>query len=280
MEEQVEEAPKPQSLAELFQKEFGLTVSVVSGDGSRASPWHIPEVDPKTAAVHAMRLLTAFGRGQQVLWRVLGTEPVEESDSVQRVVIERVRFEETEVITEKAAYYFQYEPAASGVVLITALGCTQPEASLSLPHQIGWLHYQGNSTSMPPDLAGAGYAAAYGAPGIKATIFVYPGTSPAMDNPITMAEVEEEFRIADAALTQGGGFTSAGEETRNPKKSAVLQWIWKMYFGKDGVSFLMITAIGNRFVKTRITSHSDREVFGCTMHSIAELLGVDLATRA
>ena len=258
------------NLAERIRKEFGFEVSVIGGKGSRTDPWCIIDPDGERAALHAMQLLTVFSGLQNAIWRLDKAHPIEEAPDQLRVVMERIRFQDENVVAERVPYFFQFEMPAAGVNPLAVLGCVQPDVGLALPYQLGWLHYQGATESMPLDASGTGYAAPYGAPGIDATIFQYRSASEAK---LDSQEIAIEFAEADRVFQLHSGSTPMGEEQSVQPELARLPWSIRTYAATDGgTAFLMLTAAGDHFIKVRMMARPEAKVGECAQASFEELL--------
>ena len=266
------------NLAERIRKDFGFEVSVIGGKGSRTDPWYIIDPDGERAALHAMQLLTVFSGLQNALWRLDKAHAIEEAPGQLRVVMERIRVQDENVLAERVPYFFQFDMPAAGVNLPEVLGCVQPEVGLALPYQLGWLHYQGTTESMPLDVSGTGYAAPYGAPGIEATIFLYRSASAAPDptqpeNKLDAQDIAIEFAEADRVFQLHSGCMPIGEERSVQPELARLPWSTRTYMATDGgTAYLMLTAAGDHFIKVRMTARPDAKVGECAQASFEELL--------
>jgi hypothetical protein len=258
------------NLAERIRKDFGFEVSVIGGNGSRTNPWYIIEPDCERAALHAMQLLTAFGSIQNALWRADKSQPVEDAPEQLRVVVERVRFQDDKVIAERVPYFLQFDMPAAQVHPLVVLGCVQPQVGLVLPYQLGWVHYQGTTESMPLDVSGTGYAAAYGAPGIEATVSLYRSNSALAR--LDIQDIANEFTEADKVLQIHSGSVAISEQTIHPEL-ARLPWMIGTYATTEGgTAHLMLTAAGDHFIKVRMTAKPDPKVMECAQASFEEML--------
>jgi hypothetical protein len=268
------------NLAERIRKDFGFEVSVIGGNGSRTNPWYIIEPDSERAALHAMQLLTAFSSVQNALWRLDKAQLLEEAPDQLRVVIERIRLQDEKVVAERVPYFIQFDLPATQVDPQGVLGCVQPQVGLVLPYQLGWLHYQGATESMPLDVSGAGYAAPYGAPGIEATVFLYPGRSAFPDARLDVQDISGEFADADRMLQIHSGNLALGEEQTIQPEQARLPWKIRNYTTPEGgTALLMLTATGDHFIKVRLTAKPDARA-ECVKASFDELLHIaDIITR-
>ncbi len=263
------------NLAERIRKDFGFEISVIGGNGSRANPWYIIEPDRERAALHAMQLLTAFCSIQGALWRADKPQAVEEAPDQLRVAIERIRFLDGQSVSERVAYYFQFDAPAAQVDPQNVLGCVQPQVGMVLPYQLGWLHYEGATESMPSDVSGTGYAAPYGAPGIEATIFLYRNSSALPDRTLDVPDLDYEFAEADRMLQIHSGSMALGDAQVVHPELARLPWKTRTYTtAEGGCAFLMLTAAGDHFIKVRMTAKPDPKVLECARATFEELLHV------
>jgi hypothetical protein len=266
------------NLAERIRKDFGFEVSVIGGNGSRSNPWYIIDPDSERAALHTMQLLTAFSSIQNALWRLDKSQPLDEAPDQMRVVIERVRFQDEQPVAERLPYYVQFDMPAARVNPLTVLGCVQPDVGLALPYQLGWLHYQGATESMPLDVSGRGYAAPYGAPGIEATVFLYRSGSALLDSGLAdrkldVDDIAEEFAAADKVVQIHSGSMAIGEEQTIHPELARLPWKIRTYTTTEGgTAYLMLTAAGDHFIKVRMSARPDAKVGECAQASIEQVL--------
>jgi hypothetical protein len=264
---------EPLSLADRIRKDFGFEVSVIGGSGSRTNPWYIIEPDRERAALHTLQLLTVFSSLQNALWRVDRAHPLDEAPDQLRVVVERIRFQDENAITERVPYFVQFDLPAAQVNPLAVLGCVQPEVGLALPYQLGWLHYQGATESMPLDVSGTGYAAPYGAPGIDATVFLYRSSSAFPDAKLDVQDIANEFAEADRMLQIHSGSMAIGEEQTVHPELARLPWKVRNYTtAEGGTAFLMLTAAGDHFIKVRLTARPGATTAECARASYEEFL--------
>jgi hypothetical protein len=263
------------NLADRIRKDFGFEVSVIGGNGSRANPWYIIEPDCERAALHTMQLLTAFGSIQNALWRVDKSQPVEDAPEQLRVVIERIRFQDEKVIAERVPYFFQFDMPATQVDPLVVLGCVQPQVGLVLPYQLGWLHYQGTTESMPLEVSGTGHSAPYGAHGIDAAVSLYQGISVFPNANLGIPDIDSEFAEADRVLRIHSGSIAAGDtQTVHPER-ARLPWKYRTYTtAAGGFAFLMMTAAGDHYIKVRLTAKPDAKVLECAQVCFEEMLHI------
>jgi hypothetical protein len=262
-------------LAERIRKDFGFEVSVIGGNGSRTNPWYIIEPDSERAALHTMQLLTAFSSIQNALWRFDKSQPLDEAPGQLRVVIERIRFQDDTPVAERVPYYFQFDMPVAQVNPLVVLGCVQPQVGLVLPYQLGWMHYQGATESMPLDVSGTGYAAPYGAPGIEATVFLYRSSNSFAGRNLDIQDIANEFAEADKVLQIHSGSVAIGEEQTVHPEQARLPWKVRSYTTVEGgTAFLMLTAAGDHFIKVRMSAKPDAKIGECAQASFEEMLHI------
>jgi hypothetical protein len=252
-----EEACAPvSSLAAMIQRDFGLELPVGGGQGSPESPYEITVTQPTAVGLAINRLLLVLGLANEWAWRLLSTQPVPGRPDVLRVHIQRVLWLEEEVVTETAAYDFQFAGDAATIRLRETPGCADPASGLAFPFEVGWLHYLGTSAAMPTDDLGIGHAAAFGAPGTEVTVYIYPGPQTLDFDAITdeFERCQEAFLLTQP--TMGGALNQWGE-----RSSGEVRYLYGAYRLVDlGTSVLILTTRNGHFVKIRVTFSDDETV--------------------
>ena len=151
-------------------------ISISQGDSDNPSLTLIIVVasHPADASLTEMLVLRGIGKGRGILWRTLKrTHLKHEGMSLEQVKIETKAVSDAEIITQRENYYFDVGHATpDGRPLPTAIGYRHSRTGIVLPYEIGWLHFQ-SVTDNEPVTPGFGQTIAYGAPGIKATVYVY-----------------------------------------------------------------------------------------------------------
>jgi hypothetical protein len=255
-------------LKAMLLRDFGLDLPIAGGfGGSGSDPIVVTTSDPRAAAATEMQVLRSIGTGRQILWRTLAKTMVErDGRPLEQVKIEARWATPTEVITQRENYYFdvsEADPRHAG--LPPAPGFVDPETGLALPYEIGWWHLTGvtdNETSHP----GLGYTVNYGAPGFKATIYVYDKGLQVPDS-VTSEIAKAEFRAAISDMTT----VHPGASPLHP------HWV-----SRDGLlrqdfdlaGDRTVVALGvshGRFVKVRVTAESDPIILAVIEESLSHL---------
>ena len=255
-------------LRSLVQRDCGLNLNIAGGfGGSPNDPIVVNSLDPLEVASTEMLILRCIGRGRSILWRTLSGKPIESDGKwLAQVKIETKEINSTEIVRQRENYYFDVsaaDPKHGGLSL--APGFIDPKAGLTLAYEIGWLHLDG-VTNNEPKHPGLGYSLSYGAPGIKATIFVYD-----LENSIISSDLDQ--RIAKTE------FTSAVSDMLeiNPKyrpigpvasNGAMLR---QDFHEAGDKSIVALAVVKNRFVKIRLTATADPGILESVEESIDAL---------
>src|SRR5215211_1494014 len=241
-------------LKSILKRDFGLDLKIAGGLGGAAEDAIvITSSDPFEAAATEMSVLRGIGKGRGLLWRTLARVAVESGGKwVDQVTIETKDVKSTEIVTLRENYYFDVvaaDPRHEG--LPPAPGFVAPKIGLSLPYEIGWLHLD-NVIDNEPMTKGLGQSLAYGAPGIKATVYVYDrGRS---DIPANTRESipKAEFATAISELrTVHPDSVPLGQPTQD---DAMLRQAF-LIGGEPSVVALGVSQ--GKFIKIRITSVND-----------------------
>ena len=264
-----EESPEQaRSLAAMIHRYFGLQMPVGEGDGSAAHPYEITVPDPADAGLAINHLLLVLGLANEWAWKLLSTETLPDHPDVLRVNIQRVQWLDEAVVTENVTYDFRFPGDATTIRLQDAPGCADPESGLGFPFEIGWLHYHGTTPAMPTDNLGRGHAAAFGAPGIDVTLYVYPGPKQLNFDAITAEFDRCQEAILLTQPTMGSALNQWGE-----RKSGGQRYLYGAYrLVSPGTTVLMLTARNGHFVKIHATFTDDKTVVAQTTESLEELV--------
>ena len=177
---------------DLLKRDFGLDLDIAGGSGqSREDPIHVLSSSGVDASRTEFLVLRGLCMGRGVLWRTLRVGFVPNTAIVQRK-IETKEVQETEIITQTENYYFirpnaerigdqsisQYYIYGDNVI------------DLGFPYEISWLHFDGFVDYREKGRSDLGYSLEYGAPGIKATLYMYPCTYQNVDEDILRTEFD------------------------------------------------------------------------------------------
>jgi hypothetical protein len=144
-----------------------------------------------------MRLLQCLGKGRCIYWRCLGRSLVGSAlPVIEQFKIETVELTRTQKITTVENYYFDVSALSQRW---EPIGCAMqvPHLDFRIPHEIGWLH-AGEITDNESATPGAGVTVPYGAPAVKATIYIYDwqrtDVPEDVKDPIVRAEFEQAIQ--------------------------------------------------------------------------------------
>lgn len=193
------------TIKELLKRISGLEVDVVGGLGGST---HDPIVhfasSPADACLLEYRVISAIAKARGALWRGLSTSRLDDSGAIQRK-IERIQVSDAEVVTETVNYYFK----RSGQIRCDQGVEQQPIAyfdtavGLAVPCHLSWLHFGGATECGEESSRRVGCSLAYGAPGIQATIYIYPMSKHHVGN--NALQVEMRAAIEDFKALHGDG---------------------------------------------------------------------------
>ncbi len=187
----------PMNLKSMLHRDFGLDLMITGGFGqSPDAPIVVTAKSYEDAALTEVLVLRGIGKGRGILWRILEkTIQKQENSWLEKVKIETKQVTEEEVITQRENYYFTVSmPSSRYKFLPMVVDIETSMTEFSLPYEIGWLHFD-KLINNEPQNPGLGQTIAYGAPGIKATVYVYDkGLSnipKGVDSPIVRNEFKE-----------------------------------------------------------------------------------------
>ena len=255
------------TIKSLLKKDFGLDVNISGGSGkSQADPIVLLDTDPSSARLTQMSVLRGLGKGRGVLWRTLSRSFVSNEGSlVEQVKIETKEVTADQVITQTENYYFDVTASIGIIGAPVKVDVRFPVKEISFAYEVGWLHYDGfidNEVENP----GVGISIAYGAPGIKGTIFIYDNkrTDIGIDlqSPLVLSEFEASRRqilssYPDAKMWGGPGRNNA-------------LYLQAFNVG-DQISLLGVGVHKHSFLKFRVTYVDDPIIFDLIKDTISSL---------
>jgi hypothetical protein len=187
------------SLKELLLRDWGTDLPIRGGYGqSRDAPIVVTSSDAKDVARTQMMTLRGIGRGRGVFWRKLDRRLLgPEWPGIEQFKIETVTIHADQLVTQVENYYFETSAAtdANRASQDPTVVSHSDATGLLFPYEIDWLHFDGltdNETHAP----GLGVSLAYGAPGVKATIYVYNHGRQDIPNSMTDPWLQAEFENA------------------------------------------------------------------------------------
>ncbi len=218
------------------------------------------------ASMTEMHILMAIGKGRGILWRTLARTPLENNRlSLEQIQIETKEVTASEIITQQENYYFDVSMSVvlRGKVLPTVIAFSDNRTKLGLPYELGWLHYNG-VTDNETTVAGLGQSIAYGAPGIKATVYVYDRKHSDIPSDIDASVVRNEFEVAASDFMEAHPTASRLGELS--KSKALLIQTFKI---DDDLSVVALGVFRGKFIKLRITFVHDPLLVDLVNQSIA-----------
>lgn len=255
------------TLKEIINKEFGLDLPITGGSGQGPDEPVVIEVrDPFEAGRVEMEIVSAVNGMLGHYWCSVGKERLAVSGrSLERLDCEVKRIEGGEVLTERRSLYFELPPEAlQGGKSQTAMIFLGERQQVSLPYEIGWLHYVAmvdNEEEEP----GQGVTVAYAAPGINASVTVYDRQLPAVDWRTSPEAFRKEFERAVEEIS--GSYEGITELATLAKPNL----LFKAFEIGGAYSVLQLSTAVNRFMKLRITLHPpiEQHAFECVKQSLS-----------
>ncbi len=167
------------TLKELLKKDFDLNVDIAGGWGqSREDPIVVLSSSEGDAAKNEVEVLRGLGFGRKIFWKSdkITVLAMPSGPIIQRK-IETKEVQPTKVITQTENYYFRRAslPPAQGLLKSGYVVRIDEDVGIEFPYEISWLHFD-EIVDYEQRAPGLGYSLAYSAPGIEATVFVYPSS--------------------------------------------------------------------------------------------------------
>ena len=120
-----------------------------------------------------MQVLRGLAKARNVYWRSLGRELLgDELPGIEKFRIETVELTPDRKLTTTAAYYFDVSGLPNRVWKPIKGSELHAPLNVRFPCELGWLHTR-CVTDHEMAVPGSGISVGYGAPGIKATFYVY-----------------------------------------------------------------------------------------------------------
>jgi hypothetical protein len=262
------------SLRDLMLRDWGYDLPIAGGRGqSRDDPIVITATNPDVAAFTQMRLLQGLGRGRGIYWRCLGRKLVgEERHGIEQFKIETIELTPTQKITQVENYYFDLSALAHEWRLVEGALHFQ-RLDLRIPCGIGWLHVD-VITDNEPFAPGAGVTVSYGAPAVKATMYIYDWQRADVPEDVTHPIVRSEF---ERAVNDVKSVVPHIETWPDPPfDGSHLSRYFKIGEDAKENSLLAITTYRRKFLKMRVTWERDAfidEVATGWVHSVLDWCG-------
>jgi hypothetical protein len=187
---------------DLLLRDWGTDLPIRGGSGSSREDPIIIITTPDADTVAATHLLTlrGIGRGRRIFWRTVAHTLLGDPwPGIEQFQIETVQLTDTQqmtsqIITQTEDYYFDVSAmiAAQQRWLSPPVPVHHDVSGLAFPFEIGWLHFD-SALDYESRSPGLGYSLLYGAPGIKATLYVYDLGLAAIPDDVADSVVRDEF---------------------------------------------------------------------------------------
>lgn len=239
----------------MLKRDFDLELNIASGSGkSRDDPIIVLDFNSLEASRTVMKLLMGLGMGRGILWRVLARNLFKHNKfSIEQIEIETKDITDTEIITTRENYYFDvskvitYQDHLPDVIAFSDEG-----VKLDFPFELGWLHFKG-ITDHESLVSGLGKGIAYGALGIKATVYVYDNTrSDISDDIDSSIDVQKEFKRAVFDFIEANPTAGSSGEL-----SIYKGFLIQAFSIGENFSIIGLSVFSGKFIKLRITHVQD-----------------------
>lgn len=236
-------------IKELLKRDFGLELDIAGGTGqSKNDPIYVLSPSEKEASRTEVLVLRGLGKGRGILWRTVNIEIMSGMEVIQRK-IETKEIHESEIVSQIENYYFLRKNTELHSTNINSQNIVfiDDKVGIFYPYEISWLHYDGITDYSSQGREDLGYSLSYNAPGIKATIYVYPKVSG--DTVRDILELELATVIAEIKSIYGNDEIDHDWEARSNYDHILYYYIPKHALMET--SLILIMRIGNCFVKLR-----------------------------
>lgn len=261
-------------LKNILQESQGVSLNIDGGMGQKeADPIRLLDDEAVSASQTLFLTLRAIGRSRGVLWKTLSLDriSIQPECSIYRVRLEVVLVTPEEEIKTVESYYFKaryndHENAFLGM----SMAC-DPRLPFVVPYELGWIHFD-QIRDFEIQENGLGLSLAYGAPGVKATLFQY-----------NRAQID--LSAPDVAKSE---FLDANDQFLSANPSAVriadrqsfseiyLSW----YSLNDDVCVVGVAIVRGYFLKVRITYVRDPVLDRVVGESLSAINSFTLASAS
>ena len=176
---------------------------------------------------------------------------------LEKLSIETIELTEAQKVTQTEAYFFKEDENGRLGHPSLNVPMPTPHEKLSLPFEIGWLHFRyfTDYSGTNPEL---GFATAYSAPNVEATIYVYNNGLEQVPSDLNAEIVGAEFfKVNSGILAQNAGLEAWPDVINDGTH------IFKMYKADpEGlrVTGVSLTTSNDHFVKVRISWLRDYDI--------------------
>ena len=248
------------SIKQRLFSDFGYDLNIAGGLGQSVDdPIHVLSETEQDAYQTQYMVLRGLGQGRKVIWRTL--EINRTSDETRQLLQYKIETQTTQSLKENIDLVNKtISTSDTGIFLNKPIAHKDLEILIKFPRGLSWLHFSKmvNYESRTPEL---GYSLEYGAPGVKATIFVYPITNDVSDTPAYLMELKRARM--EIIQVHGENAIKQDWEISEEKNHAVYFYIPRTK--PDNISALLVTELHGYFIKVRTTLINEE-----FMHEIAK----------
>jgi hypothetical protein len=253
---------------ELIRRDFDIDLPISGGNGNSLAERIILETEsPFSASRIEFELIKCIFDRLNYFWRIVEKTAIDGLQSrVEKVGLE-IQFAEAEqVVTERRSFYFDISRLTDESLRSTPAGGFSLGASVGfgMPFEIGWLHFQ-RSFDNEAQAPGMGLTLAYGAPHIKATLYVYNKQQGLIDGFHDPKQLDDEFNIAVKDMI------TANPSAKLLSERSDLNLRSNSYDIEESYAVIMLTTRRNQYLKVRATISytNDEHVFRCLWDSLS-----------
>lgn len=261
-------------LKDMLKKDFDLDVDIAGGLGQSADdPIVVLSSTDYESVKTELLVLRGLGLGRGIFWRTLETNMLTGSSGpiIQRK-IETKDVQKEQVVTQTEAYYFRRIARSSARHPPQSAHIVRYDDSIDIgfPYELSWLHFDDvvDNEHLSSSL---GYSIFYNAPGIKATIYVYPTPTGSFATTIYLDELKKAR--SEIIGIYGENFAEYEWEIQDLRDHAIYSFI--PADDPSTTSFLMVTMWQSHFIKIRATFFDDpitRTISNDFANSVLELI--------
>lgn len=260
------------SLTDFIKHHLGETFPLVGGHGTRLEPTLFNVSDKHLFAKCQMLLLDTLLKPTGFYWRCVNKSLVtSDGKPLEKIDIEVIELTETEKVTENRGYYFDISNIDLNGQISPSYCEVAPDPSVKMLFEIGFLHFKG-FTNYELDQPGLGFAVAYSAPKIEATIYVYDQNRESVPEDLTDPIVVNEFENSAKGISIQHPGAEAWEDP--PYTGTNLSRYFRMDPDGNKVSAIIFTTSSDRFIKLRITWMRDSFLDGVVQNFIQTVLSL------
>lgn len=234
-------------LKKILQESQGVSLNIDGGMGQKETdPIQLLDDGAASASKTLFLTLRLIGRSRGVLWKTLSLDriSIQSEYSSYRVRLEVILVTSEEEIKTVESYYFTVHYSDHVKTLLTMPMVCEPWLPFVVPYELGWIHFD-QLRDLELQESGQGLSLAYGAPGIKATLFQYHrGQIDLSATDVARSEL----------LNANAQFLSANPNAvRIPDRQSLGEISLSWHLLNDDVSVVGIAIVRGCFLKVRIT---------------------------